>query len=41
LPLTNIVSQLPPIFERFYGNAEHCTCSKCGTVMQAPAKVSA
>lgn len=41
LPLTNIVSQLPPIFERFYGNKEHCTCSKCGTVMEAPAKASA
>lgn len=41
LPLSNIVSQLPPIFERFYGNPEHCTCSKCGTVMQAPVKVSA
>lgn len=41
LPLTNIVSQLPPIFERFYGNAEHCTCSKCGTVMQPPVKASA
>lgn len=41
LPLTNIVSQLPPIFERFYGNAEHCTCSKCGTVMLPPAKATA
>ncbi len=41
LPLSNIVSQLPPIFERFYGNAEHCTCSKCGAVMQPPAKATA
>jgi 3-hydroxyanthranilate 3,4-dioxygenase len=40
LPLTNIVTQLPPIFERFYGNTEHCTCSRCGTVMQAPVETS-
>ena len=26
----NIVTQLPPIFERFYGNPEHCTCKQCG-----------
>ena len=36
--LTNIVTQLPPIFDRFYGNAENCTCKKCGTKMERPAK---
>ena len=30
LQVTNIVTQLPPIFERFYGNPEHCTCKQCG-----------
>ena len=29
--LTNIVTQLPPVFERFYANAENSTCKKCGT----------
>ncbi len=36
--VTDIVKQLPPIFSRFYGNEENCTCKKCGTVMQAPQK---
>lgn len=35
-PLTNIVTQFPPIFERFY-NSEHSTCKKCGTKVSAPA----
>jgi len=30
--LTNIVTQLPEIFESFYGNKEHCTCKKCGHI---------
>ena len=30
LHVSNIVTQLPPVFDRFYGNAEHCTCKKCG-----------
>lgn len=38
LPLTDIVSQLPPIFERFYSSTEKCTCSVCGTVMLPPGK---
>ncbi len=33
LHVTNIVTQLPPIFDRFYGNPEHCTCKKCGFQM--------
>jgi len=36
--LTNIVTQLPPIFDRFYNSPEHCTCKKCGTKMERPAK---
>ncbi|MBU8896446.1 3-hydroxyanthranilate 3,4-dioxygenase [Corallococcus sp. M34] len=41
LHVTNLVTQLPPVFQRFYGNPEHCTCKQCGTrVTQAnkPAK---
>ena len=37
--LTDIVKQLPPIFEGFYNNPERCTCKKCGTKMEAPATV--
>lgn len=29
--LTNIVTQLPPLFDRFYSHPEHATCRKCGT----------
>jgi 3-hydroxyanthranilate 3,4-dioxygenase len=36
--VTDIVKQLPPIFERFYTNEAHCTCSQCGTKMEAPQK---
>ncbi len=35
-PLENIVTQLPPIFERFFDNIENCTCDKCGAVMEKP-----
>lgn len=38
LPLKDIVTQLPPLFERYWGSIEHRTCSKCGTVMEPPAK---
>ena len=34
--LTDIVSQFPPIFERFYANDENTTCKKCGTKMNKP-----
>lgn len=30
-PLTNIVTQLPPLFERFYSNPKKSTCERCGT----------
>lgn len=39
-PLTNIVTELPPLFESFYSNPDLCTCKKCGTVMQAPTKLN-
>ena len=35
--LTNIVTQLPPVFDRFYGNAEHTRCKGCGWTAQRPA----
>lgn len=34
--LTNIVTQLPPVFERFWSNSERTTCKRCGTVMGKP-----
>lgn len=36
--VTDIVKQLPPIFERFYDNPEHSTCKACGTKMERPVK---
>lgn len=37
--LDNIVTDMPVIFDRFYNNAEHCSCGKCGTIMEAPKAV--
>jgi 3-hydroxyanthranilate 3,4-dioxygenase len=34
--VSDIETQLPPIFSRFYSSAAHRTCRACGTVMQAP-----
>ena len=34
--LENIVTQLPPIMERFYASEDHRSCKSCGHVMQAP-----
>jgi 3-hydroxyanthranilate 3,4-dioxygenase len=34
--LTDIVSQLPPVMERFYQDEHKRTCKKCGTVMAPP-----
>lgn len=36
LELTDIVTQLPPIMERFYNDQDKRTCKKCGTIMEAP-----
>lgn len=38
LPLTDIVTQLPPIFERYYNDVDHRTCPQCGAVMQPPVR---
>ncbi len=35
--VSNIESQLPEIFARFFLSLQHRTCSVCGTVMQVPA----
>lgn len=35
--LTDIETQFPAVFERFYGDTEKRTCSKCGFVNPAPA----
>jgi 3-hydroxyanthranilate 3,4-dioxygenase len=37
VPVSNIETQLPQIFSRFYSSLQNRTCSVCGTVMQAPA----
>jgi len=34
--LSDIVTQLPPVFDRFYNNPENCTCKHCGTKMERP-----
>jgi 3-hydroxyanthranilate 3,4-dioxygenase len=36
--LTNIETQLPPVFDRFYGNEQHRTCDECGHLNPAPKK---
>lgn len=36
LKLSDIVSQLPPIFERFYGDVARRTCKQCKAVMEPP-----
>src|SRR5882757_2717535 len=33
LHISNIETQLPPVFARFYSSQTHRTCSQCGTVM--------
>ncbi|MBI5647073.1 MAG: 3-hydroxyanthranilate 3,4-dioxygenase [Ignavibacteriae bacterium] len=38
-PLENIVTQFPPIMERFYSSVELRTCRSCGTVLQPPVPV--
>jgi len=34
----DIVNQLPIIMDKFYTSIDLCTCSNCGTIMQAPVK---
>jgi 3-hydroxyanthranilate 3,4-dioxygenase len=38
LYLTDIVTQLPLVFQRFYSDLERCTCDVCGSVMEPPKK---
>lgn len=33
--VSDIVAQLPPIFDRFYASEAHRTCASCGTVKEA------
>jgi 3-hydroxyanthranilate 3,4-dioxygenase len=33
LHVSNIVTQLPPVFDRFYSDAASCTCKQCGFQM--------
>ena len=34
IPLTDIETQMPPLFERFYANVAHRTCKHCGAMME-------
>jgi 3-hydroxyanthranilate 3,4-dioxygenase len=36
LPLTNIVTQLPPIFEGFWNNDDARTCKNCNAYLKKP-----
>ena len=38
--MTDIVTQLPPVMNRFYANKDLCTCGNCGTVMEPPVKLA-
>lgn len=37
--LDNIETDMPAIFDKFYGSKKKRTCKKCGTIMQPPAKL--
>jgi 3-hydroxyanthranilate 3,4-dioxygenase len=34
LSVTDIENDLPPVFERFWGDPEHTACRNCGTVLR-------
>ena len=36
--VTDIVSQLPPVMNKFYEDEKQRTCTKCGSTMQPPTK---
>lgn len=36
LYVDDIVGQLPPVFDRFYGSKDNRRCDECGTVMPQP-----
>jgi 3-hydroxyanthranilate 3,4-dioxygenase len=33
LHISDIETQLPPVFDRFYGSEQHRTCKQCGQIM--------
>jgi 3-hydroxyanthranilate 3,4-dioxygenase len=37
LALTNIETQFPPVFDRFYSSLDHRRCKRCGAVSAMPA----
>jgi 3-hydroxyanthranilate 3,4-dioxygenase len=37
LALTDIETQFPPVFDRFYASLEHRRCKRCGTLHPPPA----
>jgi 3-hydroxyanthranilate 3,4-dioxygenase len=39
--LTDIESQFPPVFQRFYASTEHRTCKACGHIAAVPGAVRA
>ena len=39
LNVSDIVTQLPPLMERFYSDEQKRTCKNCGTVMQPPKSI--
>lgn len=38
-PLTDIETQFPPVFARFFDSVAHRTCRQCGQLMAAPVQV--
>jgi 3-hydroxyanthranilate 3,4-dioxygenase len=40
-PLTNIMTQMQGVFEKFYASQELRTCNNCGTVMPSPQQAAA
>jgi hypothetical protein len=41
MPVRNIVTDLPKVFDRFWNDEKNHTCAKCGAVMQKPEKKTA
>lgn len=41
IPLSDIVTQLPQVFDRFYSDESKRTCKKCAAIMNPPAKLAA
>jgi len=38
--LDNIETDMPKIFDAYYSDEKKCSCSNCGTKMEAPKKIS-